>query len=79
MADHAASPRGVGVTIAHSLPPKLVRLRQVLDRVGVSRSTLYEMVRRGEFPQQRRLSIRCVGWVESEVDAWIMRRVHAMA
>ncbi|NII09672.1 AlpA family phage regulatory protein [Oleiagrimonas sp. C23AA] len=38
--------------------PRLIRVPEVLSRVGVSRSTLYAMIQRGEFPAGRKL---CLG------------------
>jgi prophage regulatory protein len=56
-------------------PEKLIRLPSVLERVGVSRSTLWSWVREKRFPPPVRLGLRAVGWRESEVDAWIAERV----
>jgi prophage regulatory protein len=47
---------------------------EVEKRVGLSRSPLYARIKRGEFPRPiRRGSSKAVGWLESEVDAWIER------
>jgi len=43
----------------------------VLDRTGLSRSTLYRKIRKGSFPQQVKISARCSGWRESAIDAWM--------
>ena len=48
-----------------------LRLPKVLDMTGLSRTTLWRLERAGQFPQRRRLSARCVAWLESEVLAWI--------
>lgn len=50
---------------------RILRLNAVLDRTGLSRSTLYRKVERGTFPAQVRISERCIGWRESEVDQWL--------
>ena len=47
------------------------RLPDVLRRTGLSRSTIYEMVRRGEFPKQVPLGRRAVGWIAQDVIDWI--------
>jgi len=46
---------------------RIVRLEAVLDRTGLSRSTLYRRIRTGKFPQQINISERCVGWRESDL------------
>jgi len=56
---------------------KILRLRQVLARIGCSRSQLYKLIARGEFKKQISLSVRSVGWLETDVDAYIESRVKA--
>lgn len=51
--------------------PRILRLKPVLDRTGLSRSTLYRKVQRGTFPRPLRISDRCIGWRESDVERWI--------
>jgi prophage regulatory protein len=43
----------------------------VLERTGLSRSTLYRKIGRGTFPKQVRISERCIGWREDEVEQWL--------
>lgn len=50
---------------------RIVRLDAVLDRTGLSRSTLYRKIRKGSFPQQIKISDRCVGWRESDLGSWL--------
>lgn len=50
---------------------RILRLPAVLDRTGLSRSTLYRKIERGEFPRQVKISSRCAGWYESAVNAWL--------
>ncbi len=50
---------------------KIIRLRTVLDRTGLSRSTLYRKIAEGSFPRQIRISIHGAGWHESAVKRWI--------
>ena len=49
----------------------LIRLKAVLKRTGLSRSTMYRKVEEGTFPSQIRISARCVAWRESAVEAWL--------
>jgi len=52
-------------------PDRILRLNTVLDRTGLSRSTLYRKVEEGTFPAQVRIAARCVGWRESAVIEWM--------
>jgi prophage regulatory protein len=47
------------------------RLPEVLRQTDLSRSTIYEMISRGDFPRQIKLSRRAVGWAADEVIEWI--------
>jgi prophage regulatory protein len=49
----------------------IIRLKTVLARTGLSRSTLYRRMRAGAFPRNVQISERCVGWRESTIDAWL--------
>ena len=57
-------------------PATIWRLPQVMRRTGLSRSTIYEMIGRGEFPQQVRLGRRAVGWIAADVDEWISAKAN---
>lgn len=50
---------------------RILRIKAVLDRTGLSRSTLYRKIQSGTFPKQVRISTRCAGWRESAVNAWM--------
>jgi prophage regulatory protein len=58
-------------------PEKIIRLQAVKARCGLSRSTLYNRMAAGEFPSPIALGARSVGWVESEINAWIAARINA--
>jgi prophage regulatory protein len=58
------------------LPPvsnneRIIRLKTVLDRTGLSRSTLYRKIAEGTFPRQVPISINGAGWHESTINRWI--------
>ncbi|MGB8297226.1 MAG: AlpA family transcriptional regulator [Polyangia bacterium] len=55
--------------------PRLLRLPDVLGRVGISRSSIYDLVQRGAFPQPVKLGTRCTAWVEGEIDGWVRARI----
>lgn len=52
-------------------PDRILRIRTVLQRTGLSRSTLYRKIQDGTFPRQVQISIHGAGWRESEVGRWI--------
>lgn len=54
---------------------KIIRLKAVIDATGLARSTVYKYVAEGSFPKPIPLGDRCVGWLESEVQDWILARV----
>jgi prophage regulatory protein len=53
----------------------ILRLPQVMARVGLSRSSIYLGISRSEFPRQVRLGARAVGWLQSDIDEWVRHRV----
>jgi prophage regulatory protein len=53
----------------------ILRLPQVEQRTGLSRSTLYQYMKDGYFPKPVPLGPRAVGWLESDVGDWIATRV----
>ena len=55
------------------MPDKMLRVRAVMERTGMPRTTLYRQIRKGQFPQSVRITENSVGWRESEVDDWIDR------
>ena len=63
-----ADPKGLRRTIRRS------ELRQI---VPLADSTIYELERRGEFPQRFYLTARCVVWDLAEVTAWLQSRRQA--
>jgi prophage regulatory protein len=52
-------------------PDRIIRLRTVLDRTGLSRSTVYRKIAEGTFPSQVRISVHGAGWRESAINRWI--------
>ena len=52
-------------------PDRIIRIRTVLDRTGLSRSTLYRKIGEGTFPRQLKLGQHSAGWRESAVNEWV--------
>ena len=55
----------------------ILRRKDVEARVGLSRSTLYELMDRGSFPRPVKLSAKRVGWLENEIAEWQKARIAA--
>jgi prophage regulatory protein len=55
----------------------ILRLSQVRAKTGLSRSALYAAQSAGKFPRSIALGARSVGWLQSEIDAWISNRIAA--
>ena len=51
------------------------RLAGVKSRTGLARSTIYDLIKKGRFPPPIHLGQRSVGWIESELSAWIEERI----
>ena len=64
-------------TAPTSPAPTILRLWQVKARTGLSRSTIYQRVSEGTFPQQISLGARAVGWVEQSIADWIEQQIAA--
>ena len=63
---------GVSVTDTSGVhPARLIRLPEVMSRVGLKRTAIYMRMKEGRFPQSRSLGSKCAVWVESEINAWV--------
>lgn len=55
---------------------KIIRIRDVAKKVGLCRSTIYDAVKKGTFPEPSRLTTgRAIGWLESEIDEWVVKQI----
>lgn len=53
---------------------QILRRRQVELLIGVSRSSIYAWIGKGDFPAPVRLGTRAVGWRQSDIDHWLAER-----
>jgi len=56
---------------------KIARRKKVEARTGLSRSSIYAGIKAGTFPKPIQLGRQSVGWLESEIDAWLRERIAA--
>lgn len=57
----------------------ILRRKQVEARTGLSRSAIYALMSRNEFPRPVRLTAKAVGWRSDAVDGWVQSRVEVAA
>ena len=65
------------MAVATMTTKRILNRADVLARVGFGKTTLYGLVRQGEFPRPVQTSVNRVGWLEAEVDSWIASRERA--
>lgn len=54
---------------------RILRLPEVIQLTGLSRSSIYLRMTNHEFPESVSLGGRAVGWLEQDVDEWIVKRI----
>lgn len=58
-----------------SKPSRLLRLPEVMLRVGLSKAVIYKRQSEGGFPSSVSIGVRSSAWLEEEVEQWIRARV----
>lgn len=66
-----APDRDLAITKRETAPERFVRLDEVKRRVGLSKSMIYELIKKGRFPQPYKLSPAAARWSDREISAWI--------
>lgn len=56
---------------------KIIRLPEVMEMVGLKRSSIYSYMNDGQFPKSIPLGGRSVGWLESEIEQWLHSKIQA--
>ncbi|MEZ9871807.1 AlpA family phage regulatory protein [Vibrio toranzoniae] len=54
---------------------RLLRLKEVIQVTGISRSSLYKYLNEGQFPHPISLGARSVAWIDHEIQAWITTKM----
>lgn len=72
---HGPSPADGGTP--SNRPPELWRIETTCQRTGLSKSTLYQLMKRGDFPRSVPLIGKTVAWDSREVESWIKARIDA--
>ena len=56
------------------MPDSFLRLPEVIKRCGFSRSRIYALAAKGDFPKPRKIGERAAAWLESEINQWVAQR-----
>lgn len=56
---------------------RIIRIKEVINRTGLSRGGIYARIKRQEFPPSVALGGRAVGWPESDIDDWVTSCISA--
>ena len=54
-----------------------IRLPEVRQKVGMSKSHIYDLITQDKFPKAVKVSPRISCWVAAEVDQWVQERIDA--
>ncbi len=55
---------------------RLIRIKEVMHRTGLARSTIYKFMKLEKFPKQIEIS-GMAAWDESEIDGWIFTQIES--
>ncbi len=53
---------------------RALRVSKVLEKTGLSRTTLYRLLKIGQFPRSHKLSERVAVFDEGDIDAWLAQK-----
>lgn len=54
---------------------KIIRISTVKAVTGLSRGSIYRLIKESDFPKQIKLSTQASGWIETEVFDWLESRI----
>ncbi len=57
---------------------RILRLPEVIERTGLSRSSIYSFIQKNTFPKQISLGEKAVGWLEADIDLWIEHKINGV-
>lgn len=62
-------------TITSASPLRVIRLPEVKQRTGLSRSSIYRLMSEASFPQSCKLGERIIAWVEADIERWLAEKI----
>jgi prophage regulatory protein len=63
--------QSAGSSLSMPEPDRIIRLKTVIARTELSRSTIYRKINEGTFPAQIKISVNGSGWHESDINRWV--------
>jgi len=54
---------------------RIMRLKEIIEKTGLAKSTVYNLISQGKFPKQIDLGARSVGWVDTEIEEWLEAKI----
>lgn len=54
---------------------RIMRLKEVVEKTGLAKSTIYNLISQGSFPKQIELGARSVGWIDNEIEDWLLAKI----
>ncbi len=61
----------VTLTVPSPRTNRILRINQVIDTVGLSRSAIHRLGKLGLFPRPFKIGLAAVGWDAAEIEFWI--------
>lgn len=65
------------MTNSNHIPPRILRMTLLQQKVGLCKASIYNRIKDGTFPKPISLGGKSVGWLESDIDQWILERCEA--
>ena len=66
------------MTTPNHIPPRILRMPAVQQKVALCKASIYNRIKDGTFPKPISLGGKSVGWLESSIDQWILERCEAV-
>lgn len=57
---------------------KFLKLQQVMDKTTLCRSSIYNLIKAGDFPKNVTVMGKRKAWLESEVEDWMMSKMESV-
>lgn len=57
--------------MTEDLVGRVLNIAEVVDRIGLSRASIYRLVAEGKFPTPIKLGDRRIGWRDSSINEWL--------
>jgi prophage regulatory protein len=54
---------------------RFLRLSEVTQRTSIGKSSIYQKISQGTFPEQVHVTARSARWIEAEIDTWIQEQI----